>query len=249
MLNRRVLMSGTAGLAVLLSLSGAQAWSWGNERVAGSGQIVSETRELGAFDAVALSGNFKVLVRQSGSARFELKGDSNLLPLIETKVVEGGKGRTLEISAKRGYNLAATVTPQVTLDMPELRSVAISGSGEIRVEAMKAAAVDASIAGSGDIKIVDANIEQLGLRIAGSGDILATGRSASLSVSLSGSGTVKARGLESEEAKVSIAGSGNAQVHAIKKLNVSISGSGDVGYAGSPEVSTSIAGSGSVRKF
>jgi len=249
MSNRRIFAVALTGL-VLATSAQAWSWSWGpGERVKGSGEIATETRDPGAFDGVSLSGNFNVLVRQGSTARVELKADNNLLALIETKVVEGSKGRTLEISTKRGYNLSTTVTPQLTLDMPQLRAIAIAGAGDIRVEGMKTAAVDASIAGSGDIKFVDINIERLGLKIAGSGDISATGRSGSLSVSVAGSGDVRARGLEAEEVKVSIAGSGDAQVLATKKLNVSISGSGGVGYLGSPEISMSVAGSGKVKKL
>src|SRR6478609_7714192 len=119
---RRFFFLAAASLAVA---SSAQAWSWNwgsGERVNGSGEIATETRELGAFDGVSLAGSFNVTVRQSPTARFELKTDNNLLPLIETKIVEGSKGRTLEISVKRGYSLSASTTPQITLDMPQLRA-------------------------------------------------------------------------------------------------------------------------------
>ncbi|CAN5120754.1 head GIN domain-containing protein [soil metagenome] len=232
--------------------STAQAWSWNfgsGERVNGSGEIASETREVGSFDGISLSGGFKVLVRQNSTARLELKADKNLLALIETKVVEGSKGRTLEISPKRGYNLAATITPVITLDMAQLRALSIAGSGDVRVEAMKTASVDASIAGSGDIHFIDLDSDRLGVKVAGSGDVTATGRADKLDVSVAGSGDVKLRGLTAQEVKVSIAGSGDAEVQAIKTLKVSVSGSGDVGYIGSPEISMSVAGSGKVRKI
>jgi hypothetical protein len=188
-------------------------------------------------------------VRQGAATKVELKADKNLLALIETKVVEGSKGRTLEISAKRGYRLASTVTPVITLDMVQLRTLAVAGSGNIAVEAMKTPSVDASIAGSGDIRFVDLSSDRLGVKVSGSGDVAASGRTGSLDISIAGSGDVKLRALAADEVKVSIAGSGDAQVQAIKTLKVSIAGSGDVGYVGSPVISNSIAGNGSVRKL
>lgn len=250
MLNRRVFA--ITALSLAAATSSAQAWSlnFGNgERVAGSGELATETRDLGSFDAIALTGGFKVLVRQGPAARFELKADKNLLPYIEARIVDGSKGRTLELGPKKGFNLAPTATPQITLDMTQLRAISISGSGEVRVEAMKTPSVEASIAGSGDIKFLDLNSDHLGLKVSGSGDILAAGRTGSLVISVAGSGDVKARGLEANEVKVSIAGSGDAQVQAVKTLKVSIAGSGDVAYLGSPEISTSVAGSGKVRKL
>lgn len=236
----------------LLFAHSAQAWSWGwgsGERITGSGDVVSEVRDAGSFDAVSLTGGFNVLIRQGSSGKVEVKADKNLLAYLETKVVEGGKGRTLEIGPKKGYNLAGSVNPSITLDMPALRAVAVSGSGSIKVEAMKTGAVDASIAGSGDIHLNALDAERLGMKVSGSGDIVASGRAATASVSIAGSGDVKAAGLAADEVKVSIAGSGDAQVQATKKLHVSIAGSGDVKYAGSPEITSSIAGSGKVRRL
>jgi hypothetical protein len=242
----------TVGLMALLSLPAAQAWSWswgGGEQVKGSGNLVSEAREPGRFDSLALSGDFNVLVRQGESDKVEIKADNNLLPLIETKVVEGRKGRTLEVSVKRGYRLSASQTPQLLVSVTTLRSIALAGSGVVRVEAMKAAEVEASVAGSGDVNFLDLSADKASFSVAGSGTLQAAGHAAALSVSVSGSGDIKTRSLVAEEAKVSIAGSGDVAVNAVKKLHVSIAGSGDVRYEGSPEVKTSIAGSGAVRKF
>lgn len=230
----------------------AQAWSWNfgsGERVQGSGEIVSEARSPGSFDGVSLSGSFKVLVRQAGSEAVEIKADKNLLPLIETRVVENGKGRILEISAKRGYQLQPSKTPMITLEMAVLRQLAIAGSGDIKVETMKTPQLDASVAGSGDIVFNDLQSERLGIKVSGSGDVQAAGRANSLTVAIAGSGDVKAQNLVADEVKVSIAGSGDARVHANKTLKVSIAGSGDVRYNGAPNIESSVAGSGSVRKL
>jgi carbon monoxide dehydrogenase subunit G len=240
-------------VTLLLATAGsAQAWSWhfnwgGSDTVKGSGEISSEARELGQFDGIALSGDFKVQVRQAEVSKITLQADKNLLPLIETRIVEGNKGRMLEIAAKRGSNLSGTVTPVIKLEMPRLRVVSINGSGDMRVEAMKTPELEANIAGSGKLEFVNLSSDSVSLKIAGSGDILASGQAGTLSISVAGSGDVKAHGLEAKDVKISIAGSGNAEVSASRTLKVSIAGSGDVSYAGSPEASISVAGSGKVR--
>jgi hypothetical protein len=241
------------GLVAAAALSGsAQAWSWGwgsGERVVGNGDVAAEARETGAFDGIALSGGFNVLVRQGSGNKVEVKADRNLLPYIETKVVDGGKGRTLQIEPKKGYSLQTSTNPTITLEMPALRAVSVAGSGTVKVDAMKTAGVDAAIAGSGDIHFANLDAERLGMKVSGSGDIVAAGRCANASATIAGSGNVKAADLAAEEVKVSIAGSGDAQVNAAKRLNVSIAGSGDVRYVGSPEISSSVAGSGKIRRM
>ena len=127
MSNRRFFILAAASLAVAGS---AQAWSFSfgkGERVTGSGESATEIRELGAFDGISLAGGFKVLVRQGSSGKVELKADKNLLSYIETKVVEGSKGRTLEIAPKRGFSLNYSTAPQLTLEVAQLRLISIAG--------------------------------------------------------------------------------------------------------------------------
>ncbi|MFT7776750.1 head GIN domain-containing protein [Roseateles sp.] len=238
-------------VAATVASGSAQAWSWSikGERVTGNGDIATEARDVGAFDGIALSGGFNVVIRQGAGNKVEVKADRNLLPYIETRIVEGSKGRTLEIAPRKGVNVHSSTNPSLSIEMPALRSIAVAGSGTVKVDAMKTGGVDAAIAGSGDIRFAGLDAERLGMKVSGSGDIVAAGRCASASVSIAGSGNVKAAELAAEEVKVTIAGSGDAQVQATKRLNISIAGSGDVKYAGSPEVSSSIAGSGKVRRI
>ena len=252
-MQRRLFLASVAIAATAMITNTAQAgwdWNWGSgERIKGSGEVTSEMRDPGAFDGVSMSGGFKVLIRQASASKVELKAEKNLLPYIETKIVEGSKGRTLEIGVKKGYNISSSVTPQLVLDMPQLRLVSIAGSGDVKIEPMKTGAVDVSIAGSGDLKFEQLQSERLDISVAGSGDVRGSGKTGMLKVSVAGSGDVKLRGMEAEEAKVSISGSGDAEINAIKKLHISVAGSGDVGYVGSPEISTSIAGNGKVKKL
>ncbi len=241
------------GLVAAAAFSGsAHAWSWGwgsGERMTGNGDIATEARDTGAFDGVSLSGGFQVVIRQGQAHKVEVKVDRNLLPYLETRVVDGGKGRTLQIGPKKGYDLQASGSPSITIEMPSLRAVSVAGSGMVKVEAMKTGGVDAAIAGSGDIRFAGLDAERLGMKVSGSGDIMAAGRAGSANVSIAGSGDVKAAELAAEEVKVSIAGSGDALVQATKRLHVSIAGSGDVKYVGSPEITSSVAGSGKVRRL
>jgi len=239
-----------SGLA-LAAPAHAGSWSWSlgsGERVQGSGQIATEARNLGAFDAISVAGHFDVRVRQGAAESVEVRVDHNLLPLIETRIVDDGKGRVLEVGVKRGYSLQSR-TPVLTIDVKALRSLALSGSGDVKVDSLKSERLDASVAGSGDLLLSDLQVPRLAISVSGSGDVIASGRADSLTVSIAGSGDVNVAQLEAGEVKVSVAGSGDAQVHALRDLKVSIAGSGDVRYRGSPRVESSIAGSGTVRRL
>ncbi|MFG6469215.1 head GIN domain-containing protein [Roseateles sp. BYS87W] len=238
------------GLAAAVASGPSGAWSWSSgERVEGNGDITAEARDLRGFDAVSMAGGFQVVVRQGAATKVEVKADRNLLPYLETRVVEGSNGRTLQIEPRKGVQFRTGTTPVITLEMPSLRAVAVAGSGSIRVESMKTGRVDAAIAGSGDIRFTQLEAERLAMKISGSGDIVASGRATTAAVTIAGSGDVKAAELRADEVKVNIAGSGDAQVHATQRLSVSIAGSGDVRYAGDPEINSSITGGGKVRRI
>lgn len=239
-------------LAGLTLLPDAQAWVWpfgAGERVSGSGEIASESRDPGRFDAITLKGNFKLLVRQAGTEALVIRADRNLLPLVETRVIESSKGRTLEIGPRRGQQLVGSVPIQITVDVMTLNALAIAGAGDARIESLKTPRIDVSISGSGDVRLSELASESASLRIAGSGDIQASGRVDKLSVSVAGSGDVRVQELVAEDIKVRISGSGDVRVQARRTLDVGIAGSGDVRYLGAPTLSTSIAGSGSVKSL
>lgn len=244
---RRAFLATAVASATLALSVGALAWT--AETVKGDGKIVREARTVAAFDAVSLAGPFELKVRQSGTQRVELEADSNLLPLVETRIVEGSKGKTLEIQVKKGYSVYARQPLRIEVDMASLRGISIAGSGKAEVDAVKTEKVHFNVAGSGSINAPKMDAAELKLNVAGSGDLRVGGKATEVEVSIAGSGEVRAAALAGDEVKVSIAGSGDAEVQANKKLKVSIAGSGDVRYTGSAEPSTSIAGSGNVKRL
>ncbi|MDC8784591.1 head GIN domain-containing protein [Roseateles koreensis] len=249
MLNRRFLVLAAGSLLVATS---AQAWSlgtWGNETVKGSGEITSEIRNVGQFDAISLAGDFAVTVRQTNSPRVEVRTDRNLQALLETQVIEGRSGRYLSIRARKGINLAGSSRPQLVVDLPVLSSIEMGGSGLMRIEAFKTPSVSVTLGGSGDIVFDHLESDTLSVGLGGSGTVKASGKVNTLRASVAGSGDFKARELVAAEASLSVTGSGDVEVQATKTLRASIAGSGDVGYVGAPELSVSVAGSGRVRKL
>jgi hypothetical protein len=250
---RRTLFTGATALALTFSAAAvAFTFNFGSsagEQVKGDGKPLREARNVDGFEAIRLAGHFDVVVRQAPTARLSLEGDGNLLPYVETRVVDGHKGKVLEIGVKRGYNLYAKQPLKVEVDMATLRALAIAGSGKAEIASFKVGALDLSVAGSGTVLARQLQADKLSVNVSGSGDVVVDGRSTELGVSIAGSGDVKTGELVADEVKVSIAGSGDASVQANRKLKVSIAGSGDVRYSGNAEVSSSIAGSGSVKKL
>ena len=216
--------------------------------VSGSGKIQTETRDTGSFQAISLKTSARLVLRQGSREGVELRADDNILPLIETRIVDGAGGPTLEIRSRDGASYSTKTTPVVTIDLIKLSSLAVTGSGDVTGDALKSPALKITVSGAGDIRLSRLAVDDLGIKVTGSGDIRFNGRAGKLGIAVAGSGDVDTAGLEADEVSVSIAGSGNASVNARKTLAVTIAGSGDVVYSGDALPKTSIAGSGTVRK-
>lgn len=190
--------------------------------VKGNGEIKTESREMGTFSAIRAGGAYRLLVDVGGSASLGLRGDSNLLPLIETSV----KGETLEIRCTK--NLRPTDGITVTVQLPRLVRLAVSGAVSGRV---------GNVTG-----------ERLDVELSGAGALALAGSVAELGLSLSGAGKVRAEELQAEQVRVSSSGAGSVEVRASKTLDVKLSGVGSVTYHGDPKVTKQISGLGSVVK-
>jgi hypothetical protein len=214
---------------------------------AGSGHSATETRSVGEFQAINLTGSMDVLIRQ-GAQQLQVQADDKLLPLLETTVESTRQGSTLVVRWKRGENLYAKSKVQLTISLPKLSAVVASGSGDIQLEPYTTPALLVSLSGSGDARLSGLSTDELSIRIAGSGDVSGKGSAGKLSVNIAGSGDVQLADLRSDDVDVQIAGSGDAVVNAQKTLNVRIAGSGDVSYVGNASLKSKVAGSGSVSR-
>ncbi len=189
----------------------------------GSGDLVTQTRDVDKFDELSLSGSFDVRIRVGEEQSVRVTFDDNLIDYIQTEVRHG----ELRIYSDGSF----------------------SSRHDCRVEITVPSLTDVSLSGSGDIDVTNLSGGDFSLSISGSGDITAEGKVDQLSISVAGSGDVDARDLEAQDADVHISGSGDVTVFASRYLDARVSGSGDIDYYGDPEkISSHVAGSGSIRK-
>jgi hypothetical protein len=192
--------------------------------VRGSGEIVTETREVSNYHRISLSGSGDVIVNQGEQESLTIETDDNVMKHITSEVRDG----TLHLSIEE--NTAIFPTRLIfTVGVEDLTDLSISGSGSIRADGIET--------------------ERLNSRISGSGEIELDGVASRQDVDVSGSGEYKAGNLRSENVKVSVSGSGNVTVWATETLDSSISGSGSVDYFGSPAVTSSTSGSGQLNSL
>lgn len=212
--------------------------------VNGSGQVLSERREVSGFDRVSIGGSGDLTLTQGDDESLVIETDDNLLPLIQT-VVSGGE---LKIGW-RNVNLRPSHGIHFELKVKNLSAIDLSGSLRAQAGPVKTDRMEIHISGSGKVQLAKLQANELGIHVSGSGDTLVNGKVDRQRISISGSGTHRAVDLSCNEASVEVSGSGHATLWVRNNLKVSISGSGDVNYYGNPSVSSHTSGSGHVRNL
>lgn len=214
----------------------------------GSGNVVSDDRNVSGFDSVALACRGDMTIRQSEQEGLTIIGDDNILTHIVTEV----RGGTLRISKSQecARCIVRPSTPvRYELTVKDLSGISVSGSGCVQVESLVNETTNIAVSGSGCVRIPVLTTMAVATAISGSGDVVLGGETASQTVAISGSGGYEASDLASATASVTVSGSGDATVAASQKLTAHVSGSGSVGYYGEPEVDSRVSGSGRVKKL
>ena len=207
-MNKRIYISTTILLiAVLLSSCGFQI-------VTGSGNVVTETRDVSTFSRITLAGIGDVYVTQGAGISVRIEAEDNLIPYFETAV----HGNTLTISIKdeyMGVNLHPLKPVKFYVTTPKIEAVTLAGSGNIIVGDILTTGFDVSLLGSGNIS---------------TGKLTAT----NVDVKLAGSGNISLGTLSATEVTASIAGSGNIGIETVTadKISSTTSGSGDITISG-----------------
>jgi hypothetical protein len=188
----------------------------------GSGVSATQTRGVAAFDRVELAGGNNVVIRVGEKQSVVVKADDNLLNRVTTHVRSGA----LVIGNTPG-SLAAKSPMSVEVNVPSLKALALTGSGNILVSGIKT--------------------ESLTVTLSGSGNLLGSGTATSLDITVSGYGNARFTQLVANKVHAVISGSGAIFVTATKNLDASVPGSGTIIYAGNPQdVTKSVTGSGAI---
>jgi len=228
---------------VLTTSVNAQNWLGGNKKVKGNGNVITQTRTTNNYSAINTVGSMDVFLVKGTEGNIIVEAESNLQEYI---VIET-KGGELIIRTKKGYNLRTKKGIKITVPFEEIKSVSLTGSGDvITKDQINASEFESNLTGSGDM-VLDINTTTAYAKITGSGDISFKGTASELEVKVVGSGDFNGENLNANKVEVYVSGSGDAVVSSNGTLKVRINGSGDVVYYGTASLDSKISGSGSVR--
>jgi hypothetical protein len=251
-----VLVVGVAVLAVVYAGQfgwTTPQWTFGVETnfaggARGSGQIVTETRNVTDFMAISVEYPADVVIKQGAAESVVITADDNLLPQLSTKMSMGTLViRNTETDWNRRINPNKPV--RIIVTVINLRDVDFPSAGNIRIEKLETESMNLRVSGAGSVTLDQLNTRKLVCLLSGAGGITASGVADDLNLDVSGLGSFTGKNLVNNNADVSLSGMGSASVHPKNNLVVSISGVGSVRYYGNPHISQQVGGMGIVNKM
>jgi Putative auto-transporter adhesin, head GIN domain len=210
----------------------------------GSGNVITETRNVGDFNSIAASSSFDVEVKIGPVAEVRVEADDNIMEHIVTKV----SGNELRIKIE-GMHSLNNVHMKVFITTPSLIRINADASASVKVlDVIKdAGKLSFTATSSADIE-AEVDAPEVEAEANSSGSVTLSGKTKNYKAQVSSSGDIKSGGLLSENADVEASSSGSADVYASVTLNADASSSGSIDYHGGATVKQSVSSSGSVEK-
>lgn len=217
----------------------------GVRTVNGSGDIITEERDVSGFDRVSLVGFGDVIIEVGDEESLTITTDDNIMPYIHSEV----RNNTLVLEFDdRGFSRNYRPTDGITFNVTvtELERVDISGAGKMVVGELETERFVVNNSGAASVEIEDLTADEVVITQSGAGTVIIAGEVKGQELSHSGAGSYLAGELESETAILEVSGVGTATVWATESLDISISGMGNVIYYGDPRISSEISGLGNL---
>jgi len=212
----------------------------------GSGNVITQTREVEDFTAIEMDYPAQVTVTQGDSVSVQIEAEDNVLPGLQTRV----RNDTLEVFYKvsEGKHVNPTKAVKITIVVKDLKEVDFESAGELTLNGIETDELDVSVSGAGNLKVNDLVAKEFAVNLSGAGSMHANGEANDFKLTISGFGSFNGKDLQTTTTRITLSGAGSATVWVEDELDATISGAGSVNYYGSPSVTKRVSGVGNVSK-
>lgn len=248
-----------AGLFLAVIFAGRLGWSrypglgigsysiFAGPGVRGSGNVVTQTRDVQDFTRIRIAYPASVVIRQGGPESLTIQAEDNVAPTIKTQVENG----VLVIGNMREtVGLTNPTKPvRITIVVKDLQELDFDAAGDVNVQGLKTKSLTIQLDGAGSMTLDNLELGSFTANLSGVGSLRTSGTASTVTVRVDGLGSFDGAGLHSQTATAILNGMGSATVWVDSTLTATVSGVGSVNYYGNPQVSRSVSGLGSVRSM
>ena len=123
------------------------SFSFGMKKIKGSGNVVTEKRDVSEFKSIDVGGAFLVEVVSQKDFALEIEADDNIISLIETEVSNG----ELQIGRKERFSTRNSV--KIRIYAPNIEKLDISGASKISIVDIKNDSLQIESSGASKVKV------------------------------------------------------------------------------------------------
>ncbi len=185
---------------IVLAVALDDVTSTSSSTVRGSGRAATEGRAVPPFTALDLAGTNAVVVRVGSPRSVAVTADDNLLDHVTTTVRSG------RLVIGDAGSFTTRVPMRVTVSVPSLDAVELSGTGSVTVRGATASPLVVDLSGTGRLDLHDLVAADATVRLGGTGDVRVHA-SSTLDATLSGTGSIRYSGHPSVTARTTGTGS------------------------------------------
>ncbi len=194
----------------------------------GSGVIITETKNVGAFNAIDVAGSINVELVQGSNNEVTIGADDNIIKYIQVVNKDGVlKVRLTNSGSIRKFTANVKITSAL------FSSIVASSSVDVTSTNLLTATDKINITASSSSN-VELNVDAPNIiaECSSSGTIEIKGKTKQLNATAKSSADIKAENLQAETVIANASSSGTVNVFASVKLDATASSSGDIHYTG-----------------
>lgn len=218
----RTIMTAVIILAIHLTACSVQV-------VRGSGNILTEEREVSGFERVSVCCGMTLALSQGQSESMEIQADDNLLPEITT-TVEGGELVVQYVDSFLESSYRPSQPVQVIVTARTIHGIGISGGGGVRARDLETNQISVELSGGsrGDFEALVTSGSAT-FSVAGGGRLQIEEVTAdSITLDLGGGSDAMILSLTAQGLNLEVSGGGNALIAGqVNEQNINLSGSSD----------------------
>jgi hypothetical protein len=190
-----------------LDTSGLFQFNFGG--VKGSGNVITQTRDISAFHAIEVSNALQVDVTAQKDFALSVESDDNIAPLIRTEV----SGGVLRISCDKHVSTSSPM--RIRVSAPDIDNLEVSGASTVSIANIQNSNFAIDLSGASKVKV--------------------DGQTSQLKAEASGASKIDAQNLTADSVNVSTSGASSANVNVTSSLRADASGASHINYTGSPK--------------
>jgi len=189
----------------------------------GSGELVTESRPVGGFRVVSVSGAGHLIVEQTGVESLEITAEADLLPHIRSEVVD----ERLVLGFVPGVKVSGTRPVEYRLTVRDLTGIEASGASRVEAHGLRT--------------------RDLATVLSGASFLDASGEANAHVLVVSGASRAEASDLASRVSTATVSGASLARLRVTDSLVATASGASTLEYYGDPTVIANVSGGSVVR--